>query len=88
MADYTKTEFARLLAEEVDLPHTKCKEVVDAAITLVEELTANSGDTLLFRGFGKFERVGHPKRSGVCNGVRWTKPAGSKLKFRRPASAV
>lgn len=63
MANYTRKDLARDLAAETGITQATAQQVVDGVFSQITE-RANGGDKVAIAGFGKFELVTRPARTG------------------------
>jgi nucleoid DNA-binding protein len=75
-----KIDFEKALAKKLNVSVTEAGNIMETVVnTIVEEVKEDG--TVPFGKIGKFKYMDVKERSGVMNGVEWTKPAHKTIKF-------
>ena len=80
---YSKSDFAKMIAEKEGLHQKDAAKVVDTFLNTVKEIPVN-GDSIRFMGFGSFDRIKRAARKGKnpATGEDLKIPAHNSIVFK------
>ncbi len=82
----TNKELAAKLAEEKSISQVEATDTLATIFSTITE-SLKAGSEVSVSGFGKFESVKQPAKSGTMNGKAWSSKAKQTPKFR-PSSTL
>jgi len=76
-----KAELIQNVADKLEVSKAESGRIVEDVIGTIIDGAVNQGESVI-PGLGKLVKVKTSARSGVTNGVKWSKPEGETLKLR------